>query len=119
MINHQLLLSPATGISHLSPAINHCCDAYLSVHLSIFLSAEALVLEKELKIREGMRIMAMRDSSSHLAWFTAAAVQMVVTSALLVLVAGSSVFEYSNKARIGSWDRVIVPRDSAHGCAVS
>lgn len=56
----------------------------------------ALVLEKEQKIKEGMKMMGLTDFAYNLSWLITTVTQMALVSGLIVLVTMSSVFEYSN-----------------------
>mmetsp|Transcript_62430 Transcript_62430/g.122842 ORF Transcript_62430/g.122842 Transcript_62430/m.122842 type:complete len:2323 (-) Transcript_62430:80-7048(-) len=57
----------------------------------------ALVLEKETRIKEGMKMMGLPDSVYNLSWLITTVLQMTLVSLLITLVTASSVFEYSNK----------------------
>jgi len=56
-----------------------------------------LVLEKEQRIKEGMRMMGLSEFSYNLSWLITTLLQMAIVSILIVLVTMSSVFEYSDK----------------------
>lgn len=56
-----------------------------------------LVLEKEQRIKEGMRMMGLSEFSYNLSWLITTVLQMTIVSILIVLVTMSSVFEYSDK----------------------
>jgi ATP-binding cassette subfamily A (ABC1) protein 3 len=56
----------------------------------------SLVLEKEQKIKEGMKMMGLTDFAYNLSWLITTVTQMTVVSGLIVLVTMTSVFEYSN-----------------------
>ena len=56
----------------------------------------ALVLEKEQKIKEGMKMMGLTNTAYNLSWLITTVLQMTIVSGLIVLVTMTSVFEYSN-----------------------
>lgn len=55
-----------------------------------------LVLEKEERIKEGMKMMGLTDFAYNLSWLITLFVQMFIVSSLIVLVTMSSVFQYSD-----------------------
>lgn len=57
----------------------------------------ALVIEKEGRIKEGMKMMGLTDTVYNLSWLITALLQMTVVAILIVLVTATSVFQYSNK----------------------
>jgi ATP-binding cassette subfamily A (ABC1) protein 3 len=57
----------------------------------------SLVLEKEERIKEGMKMMGLTDFAYNVSWLITLLVQMAVVSILIVLVTSSSVFQYSDK----------------------
>ena len=59
-----------------------------------------LVLEKEEKIKEGMKIMGLSDAVYALSWLITLTIQSSITTCGILLVTRSSVFEYSDDAVI-------------------
>jgi hypothetical protein len=57
----------------------------------------ALVLEKECRIKEGMKMMGLTDTVYNLSWLITTVLQMTLVSVLITLVSSTSVFKYSNK----------------------
>eukprot|EP00599_Poterioochromonas_sp_BG-1_P016760 CAMPEP_0173165656 /NCGR_PEP_ID=MMETSP1105-20130129/21518_1 /TAXON_ID=2985 /ORGANISM="Ochromonas sp., Strain BG-1" /LENGTH=1579 /DNA_ID=CAMNT_0014086689 /DNA_START=11 /DNA_END=4746 /DNA_ORIENTATION=+ len=57
----------------------------------------ALVLEKEFRIKEGMKMMGLTDTVYNLSWFITGFLQMTLIAVLITLVSSTTVFEYSNK----------------------
>ena len=61
----------------------------------------ALVLEKERRIKEGMRMMGLSDTVFYSSWFLSAALQFLLMSVLMALVAANggnnAVFTYSKR----------------------
>ncbi|GMI20925.1 hypothetical protein TeGR_g12 [Tetraparma gracilis] len=55
-----------------------------------------LVLEKETKIKEGMKIMGLSDVAYGLSWLITLTIQGVITCLLILLVTRSTVFEFSD-----------------------
>lgn len=60
----------------------------------------ALVLEKEMRIKEGMKMMGLTDFVYNMSWLIVLFCQMTVVSALITLVTADSVFEYSNNVLV-------------------
>lgn len=60
----------------------------------------ALVLDKEMKIKEGMKMMGLTDFAYNMSWLITLVIQMTLVSALIVAVTGSTVFQYSDKAYV-------------------
>lgn len=60
----------------------------------------ALVMEKESRIKEGMKMMGLTDFSYNLSWFITIFIQLTVMVILITLVTSTSVFEYSNKVYV-------------------
>lgn len=56
-----------------------------------------LVIEKETRVKEGMKMMGLTDLVYNLSWLITLLVQMTLIAFLITLVTWSSVFEYSNK----------------------
>ena len=56
-----------------------------------------LVLEKEFRIKEGMKMMGLTDTVYNFSWFLTAFIQMTLIALLITLVTSTTVFEYSNK----------------------
>lgn len=84
--NFQFIISSTLGIFYM-----------LSFIYPVSRIVRALVMEKELRIKEGMKMMGLTDTVYNLHWFIVTFVQMTLVSILITLVTGSSVFEYSNK----------------------
>lgn len=59
-----------------------------------------LVLEKEEKIKEGMKIMGLSDTVYGMSWLITLGIQGVVTTVGILLVTRSSVFEFSTDTSI-------------------
>jgi hypothetical protein len=57
----------------------------------------SLVIEKETRIKEGMKMMGLRDWEYNLSWFITVFVQLTLMVILITLVTSTTVFEYSNK----------------------
>lgn len=57
----------------------------------------SLVLEKENRFKEGMKMMGLTDFSYNLSWAITLITQMTIVSILITLVTADSVFEYSDK----------------------
>ncbi|KAJ8624155.1 hypothetical protein MRB53_032685 [Persea americana] len=55
------------------------------------------VFEKEQKIKEGLRMMGLRDEIFYLSWFITYAVQFGISSGIITVCTMSSLFLYSNK----------------------
>ncbi|CAH9079387.1 unnamed protein product [Cuscuta epithymum] len=58
------------------------------------------VLEKELKIKEGLYMMGLKDEIFHLSWFLTYAVQFAVSSMVITLCTMSSLFRFSDKSLV-------------------
>lgn len=56
-----------------------------------------LVIEKENKIKEGMKMMGLTDFAYNTSWLITTLLQMTLVSLLITLVTATTVFEYSNK----------------------
>jgi hypothetical protein len=56
-----------------------------------------LVMEKEKRIKEGMKMMGLTEFAYNLSWLITTVIQMALVSLLIVLVTATSVFEYSDK----------------------
>mmetsp|Transcript_26423 Transcript_26423/g.39214 ORF Transcript_26423/g.39214 Transcript_26423/m.39214 type:complete len:1955 (+) Transcript_26423:136-6000(+) len=56
-----------------------------------------LVLEKEDRIKEGMKMMGLTEFAYNMSWLITTVTQMALVSLLIVLVTMTSVFEYSDK----------------------
>lgn len=57
----------------------------------------ALTLDKELKIKEGMKMMGLTDTIYNLSWLITTFLQFTLIAILITLVTGSTVFAYSDK----------------------
>ena len=57
----------------------------------------AIVLDKETRIKESMKIMGLSDTVYGLSWFLTIFIQMTFISILITLVTSTSIYEYSNK----------------------
>lgn len=57
----------------------------------------ALVIEKEFRIKEGMKMMGLTDTVYNLSWFVTVFTQLTIVSILITLITANSIFEYSNK----------------------
>ena len=62
-----------------------------------------LLIEKEKKIREGMKIMGMHDSSFYISWIIYYLIIYTIISLLATLILKSSVFPKSNFFIIFIW----------------
>ncbi|MCD7461369.1 ATP-binding cassette sub- A member 1 [Datura stramonium] len=58
------------------------------------------VLEKELKIKEGLYMMGLKDDIFHLSWFITYAIQFALSSVLLTVCTMSTLFQYSDKTLV-------------------
>jgi len=87
--NFQYIISSTLGIFYM-----------LSFLYPVSRIIRALVLEKETRIKEGMKMMGLTDSAYNLSWLITTFIQMTFVSILITLVTGSSVFEYSNKVYV-------------------
>ena len=56
-----------------------------------------LVVEKEERIKEGMKMMGLTDFAYNLSWFITILTQLLIVSVLITLVTSTTVFEYSDK----------------------
>jgi ATP-binding cassette, subfamily A (ABC1), member 3 len=56
-----------------------------------------LVLEKEQRIKEGMKMMGLSEFAYNLSWLITTLIHMSLVSILIVLVTSTTVFEYSDK----------------------
>jgi ATP-binding cassette subfamily A (ABC1) protein 3 len=57
----------------------------------------SLVLEKEYRIKEGMKMMGLTDTVYNSSWFITTFIQMTIISILITGVSSTTVFAYSNK----------------------
>ena len=55
-----------------------------------------IVLEKETKIKEGMKIMGMADFTIYLSWFITYGLMLLLTTFLAAVVSGSKMFSHTN-----------------------
>jgi len=62
-----------------------------------------MLIEKEKKIREGMKIMGMSNTSFYLSWIITYLLIYLVVSILVSLILKRSVFTYSNFGIIFIW----------------
>ncbi|XP_031098016.1 ABC transporter A family member 1 [Ipomoea triloba] len=58
------------------------------------------VLEKELKIKEGLYMMGLKDEIFHLSWFITYALQFAVSSVIITLCTMTTLFQYSDKSLV-------------------
>nr|XP_018630849.1 ABC transporter A family member 1 isoform X1 [Nicotiana tomentosiformis] len=58
------------------------------------------VLEKELKIKEGLYMMGLKDEIFRLSWFITYAIQFALSSAILTVCTMSTLFQYSDKTLV-------------------
>ncbi|VFQ98820.1 unnamed protein product [Cuscuta campestris] len=58
------------------------------------------VIEKELKIKEGLFMMGLKDEIFHLSWFLTYALQFAVSSMTITLCTMSTLFQYSDKSLV-------------------
>lgn len=56
----------------------------------------SLVVEKELRIKEGMKMMGLTDMVYNLSWFLTTFLQFTLISALITLVTYGTIFQYSS-----------------------
>ncbi len=84
--NFQYIIASTLGIFYM-----------LSFLYPVSRIVRALVLEKETRIKEGMKMMGLTDFVYNISWLITTCLQMTVVSILITLVTASSVFEYSNK----------------------
>jgi hypothetical protein len=61
---------------------------------------KGIVEEKQLRIKEGMRMMGLPDSALYCSWFGTYCIIFAITSLLITLVTAASVYEKSNKVYI-------------------
>lgn len=57
----------------------------------------SLVIEKETRIKEGMKMMGLFDFIYDMSWFVTLFIQMTIVSLLITLVTARTVFQYSSK----------------------
>ena len=84
--NFQFVISSVLGIFYM-----------LSFLYPVSRTVRALVVEKETRVKEGMKMMGLTDTVYNLSWLITTTTQMTLISGLITLVTGGSVFEYSNK----------------------
>ena len=58
---------------------------------------KSVVADKEDRIKEGMKMMGLTDLAYNASWFITLTVQLAITCLLITVIAGPTVFEYSNK----------------------
>jgi hypothetical protein len=87
--NFQYVISSVLGIFYM-----------LSFLYPVSRTVRALVVEKETRVKEGMKMMGLTDTTYNLSWFITTTTQMTLVAALITLVTGSTVFEYSNKVLV-------------------
>eukprot|EP01038_Epipyxis_sp_PR26KG_P005748 gene5748-7937_t len=87
--NFQYVISSTLGIFYM-----------LSFLYPVSRIIRSLVVEKETRIKEGMKIMGVSDTVYNLSWLITTVLQMTIVSILITLVTGGSVFEYSNKVYV-------------------
>lgn len=87
--NFQYIISSTLGIFYM-----------LSFLYPVSRIVRAVVLDKELRIKEGMKMMGLTDTVYNLSWLITVLLQMTVVSILITLITASSVFEYSNKVYV-------------------
>src|SRR4051794_26387923 len=61
---------------------------------------KGVVEEKQLRIREGMRMMGLPDSALFCSWFGTYTLMFALTSLGITIVTAASVFSHSNKVYI-------------------
>lgn len=61
---------------------------------------KGVVEDKENKIKEGLKMMGLTDLAYNLSWLITLTLQMALTSALIVLITGPSIFEHSDKGLV-------------------
>eukprot|EP01031_Cornospumella_fuschlensis_P022275 gene22275-27238_t len=84
--NFQYVISSTLGIFYM-----------LSFLYPVSRIIRSLVLEKEMRIKEGMKMMGLPDIVYNSSWLITTVLQMTVVSILITLITATSVFEYSNK----------------------
>lgn len=58
------------------------------------------VLEKELKIKEGLYMMGLKDEIFHFSWFVTYAFQFAISSGIITLCTMGTLFKYSDKSLV-------------------
>ncbi|KAL2535052.1 ABC transporter A family member 1 [Abeliophyllum distichum] len=58
------------------------------------------VLEKELKIKEGLYMMGLKDEIFHFSWFITYALQFAISSGIITLCTMGTLFKYSDKSLV-------------------
>lgn len=84
--NFQAIISSTLGLFYM-----------LSFLYPVSRLIRALVLEKEGRIKEGMKMMGLSDTVYNLSWLITSLFQFTIVSILITLVTADNVFEYSNK----------------------
>ena len=87
--NFQYVISSVLGIFYM-----------LSFLYPVSRIVRALVVEKETRVKEGMKMMGLTDTVYNLSWLITTVLQMTIVSILITLVTGDTVFEYSNKVLV-------------------
>ena len=84
--NFQYVISSTLGIFYM-----------LSFLYPVSRIIRGLVIEKEDRIKEGMKMMGLSDFAYNLSWFITIFTQLLLVSILITLVTSTSVFVYSDK----------------------
>lgn len=75
----------------------------LPIIITFLRMSYGLLIEKEKKIKEGMKIMGLKDSSFYLSWLIHYFIVYTVTSLLIALVSVASVWPSSSFFLIFLW----------------
>lgn len=75
----------------------------LPIIITFLRMSYGLLIEKEKKIKEGMKIMGLKDSSFYLSWLIHYFIVYTVTSLLIALVSVASVWPSSSFILIFLW----------------
>jgi hypothetical protein len=84
--NFQAIISSTLGLFYM-----------LSFLYPVSRLIRALVLEKESRIKEGMKMMGLTNTVYNLSWLITSLFQFTIVSILITLATAGNVFEYSNK----------------------
>jgi ATP-binding cassette subfamily A (ABC1) protein 3 len=87
--NFQFVISSTLGLFYM-----------LSFLYPVSRIIRGLVVEKEQRIKEGMKMMGLSDLAYNTSWFITITLQLTLVSALITLVTSTSVFEYSDKVLV-------------------
>jgi hypothetical protein len=87
--NFQFVISSTLGLFYM-----------LSFLYPVSRIIRGLVVEKEQRIKEGMKMMGLTNFAYNMSWLITISLQLTLVSLLITLVTSTSVFEYSNKVLV-------------------